>query len=1176
MEKEDASIKKAEDLNINTEEENNNPCLLNKINHKPIIMETIYSLSLNRPYMLFYLISNDIQLKSCLKNIFDNSKKVNSLSKELNQNIEYYIIFRKLKERIEMKFSELKSKISKFNEKINLVIQKPQNELTKEEIKFQKELDYIQYNLERFYDRDTFIENFIDKKYTSKRNKILELYYSSYKKSKNKKIYFPMRYYDYLNTIKKSEFFSDYYRMVPINLKDFFNDKIKEELTNQVNTIKFIFRGVSKELLKITSYYDYTINKNSLIENYFQNLLNNKERREFIDNVFYFFCNNIYHVSDFKGIKEILKSEFDKYPYITKKFRKLLQKDLDNELKKDRYNSFIKNKQQSIISEIMNDSLLKNHYYVLKGKLLSLCFDYMTTLDDLFLYNLPKEENANEIIIKTNNINESNDNNLDSEYLNYIVNKNIRQKICLICIIDRYKYSYKRNNIKYPKKYPHIHKLLFTLFSKSDFNELFMFNEIPIKDIYNIFISYFLSIKNFENIEEVSFGDEFFMNKNQFFYYNDEYYQSIVSYLIDQYLINCKIINNNGNNILGNIKTKKLEINENKLHNIYERFKIIYGFNKLFPNLENKKILELSYINDIKNTNIVNNYINCNYKIILIDFNNNIPLKENINNIIENIKDFIFKNLQYQLNNIEMISFININLITEDNNKININNNFDFLPNLKEFFINNNTKYTIPNNICKAKLFYKFEYVYLGYDEKDNLIFYRNGKNIIKSIDILDLFNIFNNKIRKLNLKYENIAIIFNSDKSILKIINQNYNNGDNNLDNIYNYSLSNLSDFIYNQNNINDLIIEGFDFTFEEIQNKNIKKLSINYNDNNAFVNYNINISKLNHFKLDIDINLVNKFPQLEELSIGNIKNEKFLFNQLFISKNFSNNLKNINIITYCNFKFRNIDNTNVKTNIIIKSNINLNNNQEEEEEYEMEEEENEDDEGNYDDNENDDLFVDKYQDILEDSDPVITKNVQIKKRKINKEQNKEENKEIILVKEKLLPYKKIEENLFKKDIESYLSKENIFYFDSNIIKTVNNFYLIQKSFSLVNKSIDIKKIKFNLLCRSETDKLSEYKDTKNLFVIFITEYSKIFCAYLKNENHKEKGDDFFLDLNNNEIYYHIKEDVKRKKSKNEISREKKDKKWEKNYDLKYYYLGDPQKITDMEDLFEFYKITF
>ena len=698
-----------------------------------------------------------------------------------------------------------------------------------------------------------------------------------------------------------------------------------------------------------------------------------------------------------------------------------------------------------------------------------------------------------------------------------------------------------------------------------------MFNKIPINDIYNIFIGYFLSIKNFENIEEVSFGDEFFMNKNQFFEYNDEYYQSIASYLIEQYLINCKIIYNNGNSILGNIKTKRLEIKEGKLNNIYERFKIIYGFNKLFPNLENKKILELSYIKDIKNKNN-NNYINCNYKIILIDFDN-IQMKEDINLIFENIKAFICKNLQNQFNNIEMISFINFNLITEDNIKTDFNINFEFLPDLKEFFINNNNaNYIISNNICETKLFNKFEYVYLGYDEKDNLIFYRNGKNIIKSIDILDLFNIFNNKIRKLNLKYENIDIIFNSDKSTLKIINQNYNNDGSNIDNIYNYCLSNLSDFIKNQNDLNELIIEGFNFTFEEIQNKNIKKLSINYNENNTFVNYNINMSKLNHFMLDIDINLEYKFPQLEEISIGNIKNEKFLFNQLFINKNFSNNIKIINIITYYNFKFWNIDKTKIKTNIIIKSNINLNNNQIEEEEYEIEEEDDEDN----DDNENDDLFVDEYQDILEDEDPIVTKDVQIKKRKINKEKNIEENKEIILVKEKLIPYKKIQENLFKKDIESYLSKKNILYFDSNIIKTVNNFYLIQKSFYLVNKSINIKKIKFNLLCRSETDKLSEYNNTKNLFVIFITEYSKKFCAYLKNENPEEKGDDFFLDLNNNEIYYHIKEDDKKKKSKNKISREKKDKKWGKKYDLKYYFLGDSQKNNDIEDLYEFYKITF
>ena len=233
MEKEDASIKKAEDLNINSEEENNNPCLLNKINHKPTIMESIYSFTQIRPYILFHLISNDIQLKSSLKNIFDNAKKVNSLSKELNQNIENYIIFRKLKERIEMKFSELKSIISKFNEKINLVIQKPLNELTKEEIEYQKEFYYINFNLERFYDMDTFIKNFIDKKYILKRNKILELYYSSYKKSKNKEIFFHMRNnYGYCYTISKKEFFANYYEMLPIKFEDFFNKFLMEYQKN--------------------------------------------------------------------------------------------------------------------------------------------------------------------------------------------------------------------------------------------------------------------------------------------------------------------------------------------------------------------------------------------------------------------------------------------------------------------------------------------------------------------------------------------------------------------------------------------------------------------------------------------------------------------------------------------------------------------------------------------------------------------------------------------------------------------------------------------------------------------------------------------------------------------------------------------------------------------------------
>ena len=48
-------------------------------------------------------------------------------------------------------------------------------------------------------------------------------------------------------------------------------------------------------------------------------------------------------------MKEILKNEFEKYPYATKKYRKFMQKDLDNELKNDGYNLYIKNKKKSII-----------------------------------------------------------------------------------------------------------------------------------------------------------------------------------------------------------------------------------------------------------------------------------------------------------------------------------------------------------------------------------------------------------------------------------------------------------------------------------------------------------------------------------------------------------------------------------------------------------------------------------------------------------------------------------------------------------------------------------------------------------------------------------------------------------------------------------------------------------
>ena len=76
----------------------------------------------------------------------------------------------------------------------------------------------------------------------------------------------------------------------------------------------------------------------------------------------------------------------------------------------------------------------------------------------------------------------------------------------------------------------------------------------------------------------------------------------------------------------------------------------------------------------------------------------------------------------------------------------------------------------------------------------------------------------------------------------------------------------------------------------------------------------------EINFIQNDIDIKTI--FPLLEEINMGNIKNEDMLYSQLFKRDNFSNNLKSINVITYKNFKNINFDNNNIKINIIYKEN--------------------------------------------------------------------------------------------------------------------------------------------------------------------------------------------------------------------------------------------------------------
>ena len=90
----------------------NYKCILQKINHKPLILEKIFSFSENRPFILITLISRSALLKENLKTIFNNVKLNNNLSLELNDNIKKYINYRKSIEKLVELFND---SINRFN-----------------------------------------------------------------------------------------------------------------------------------------------------------------------------------------------------------------------------------------------------------------------------------------------------------------------------------------------------------------------------------------------------------------------------------------------------------------------------------------------------------------------------------------------------------------------------------------------------------------------------------------------------------------------------------------------------------------------------------------------------------------------------------------------------------------------------------------------------------------------------------------------------------------------------------------------------------------------------------------------------------------------------------------------------------------------------------------------------
>ena len=714
----------------------NNIYILNKINHKPIIFKEIFSFASSRPYIFIDLISKSKYLKLNLKNTFENLKKNNKLSSELNNNLKKFISYKKILKKFPLLVKQIKNKFKKINNDLKLIISKdPFNEKLLENKENIENLNISDNNI-----IIKIIKKYIDKNYDKNLNDILILYYKNFMRNFCNNTHQPeYEYFDVYNwkdphkrQVKEKDFFDNYKKMLD-KKREFFNEKVKEEL--KLTNDKKLAENIEKIVNSIPISYDkYCLEPIELLKIYLKKLLDKKDIETFFD-IIYLIYNDYFAIFN--------KKEFDyyKYPEITKKYRDSCRDMVSIQIKNNNINEYNGNSQISVIKRILTDlkEYNENNNILYKNTIINLLFDYLLTEENILLYNLPN------ILLENKDL--EIDGFLDIKYFNYIKNKSyyIKQNITFICIIDRHKYSLNMDNIIYP----YINELHFKLFNHIELNELFMFYNLPINEIYKIFVSYFTNINNFENIKHISFDDEFVINKNQFLSYNDEYYQSIISYIIDQYFI--KYIKDK-KNILEKVKLEEISIREDKLDNIYEKYKILYGFYKIFPNLKKNKIFVIKYDN-VLDTNFTFTP-NKEDKILIIDFEYKII--DNIDILINNINNFLSNIYNKNNKKIEILSFINFQM----NKYIYINiNMFTSLPNLKEFFINNDNLSIINNSKIKIDLNQiknnnkdnnMFPYLYIGYDTNNNLIYYRNGKNKILSNDILDIINFFNNKIIKL------------------------------------------------------------------------------------------------------------------------------------------------------------------------------------------------------------------------------------------------------------------------------------------------------------------------------------------------------------------------------------------------------------------------------------------
>ena len=201
----------------------------------------------------------------------------------------------------------------------------------------------------------------------------------------------------------------------------------------------------------------------------------------------------------------------------------------------------------------------------------------------------------------------------------------------------------------------------------------------------------------------------------------------------------------------------------------------------------------------------------------------------------------------------------------------------------------------------------------------------------------------------------------------------------------------------------------------------------------------------------------------------------------------------------------------------------------------------------------ENENIFYDEYDDLDEDNFKI--NKIKIKKHKKHKMKNNKKKENLKEEKNNSLINnndKKMNEEdfiLIGKDIPKFENnvKEKIFCFQSEIIKSEEHFYALQKSIQFYLPSIKLNEINFDFVGKLEKfplniKKINENVDlllNKNLLLIVETADNNIICLCFNKSNLPNKC--FYLLLNDNKLFYYKKKRKEKKIKRNEIYRDEK-----------------------------------